>query len=652
MNAYSWITLYLSSFGTVAFALLIYLTLRADKKPPALEFYSSLAISLLSTIWFVLGVFEAVPYLLQLITTARWQFLFTCLATLFPPLICQIFYASERDKLSRGWPWLAGLVPSWLFSLYCFSTMVAAYAGATEMPGQTVALFIQGGFSYTAIYCIVLLVWVRRLDAKRRPHEEDKTPREAYRNRILIVLAVLLALPLAFWTPLWKEVGFLLARSMPLTFVFIGLYYQHRYEFFDLVIKQGLYFFLVFGALLLFFAGIPTLFPDLPEGDEGLLVMTVLALPLALCLPAAYKLLSRVLDQWWFGRRFEATEAAKEFLAGVRDSTDEQSLRELSERKLGEIFLADVKVETHQARAGEEEAQLIRSGEYRSITALRMPIQADGMLYGALHMGKRQSQMPYFHTDQKLIQTLAEILARMLENLRLHEKRKMQEKREQDLKLHASRSELKALRAQINPHFLFNALNAIASLIHQKPELAEETVEQLAEVFRYTLRRSKQEWVQLEDEFDFLSAYLDVEKARFGERLEYSMELDEEARETRVPGMIVQTLVENAVKHGLSAVRGTGRIAVRARKQGGRLLLEVEDNGPGFELEEGLKRSSRGRLGEGFGLKSIDRRLRGYFGDQARFEVVREQERGVTSVRIEMPADLPADQEDVQARTG
>ena len=115
-----------------------------------------------------------------------------------------------------------------------------------------------------------------------------------------------------------------------------------------------------------------------------------------------------------------------------------------------------------------------------------------------------------------MLRSLASVFGFMLETIRLQHKRQEQELVAQDLRLQTSRSELKALRAQINPHFLFNALNAIASLIHTDPARADEAVEQLAEVFRYTLRRSDSEWAPLDQELAFARAYLDVEQARFG----------------------------------------------------------------------------------------------------------------------------------------
>ena len=153
--------------------------------------------------------------------------------------------------------------------------------------------------------------------------------------------------------------------------------------------------------------------------------------------------------------------------------------------------------------------------------------------------------------DLALMRSLAGVFGFMLENLRLQRKRQEQDLVAQDLRLQTSKSELKALRAQINPHFLFNALNAIASLIHTDPARADEAVEQLAEVFRYTLRRSESEWAPLDQELAFARAYLDVEQARFGQRLTCTIDSDHLPPPPQVPSMLLQTLIENAVKHGV-----------------------------------------------------------------------------------------------------
>jgi LytS/YehU family sensor histidine kinase len=213
-----------------------------------------------------------------------------------------------------------------------------------------------------------------------------------------------------------------------------------------------------------------------------------------------------------------------------------------------------------------------------------------------------------------LLQSLARTLSVVLENVRFRQQRIEQEEREQQLRWLASRAELKALRAQINPHFLFNALNAIAGLIPVQPQLADETVQQLAEVFRYTLRKSEKEWVRLDEEVEFVTAYLQVERARFGERLQTDLAVDPAVSAIPVPTMTIQPLIENAIKHGVSAVEGRGQVRLRATIQGEFLYVEVCDNGPGFP--PGFSLSDPGTA-SGHGLRNVIERLTGYYGHSA-----------------------------------
>jgi LytS/YehU family sensor histidine kinase len=241
-------------------------------------------------------------------------------------------------------------------------------------------------------------------------------------------------------------------------------------------------------------------------------------------------------------------------------------------------------------------------------------------------------EMPYFSQDVQLLGSLAGVFSHVLENLRLQERKLEQEQRARELSLHASRSELKALRAQINPHFLFNALNSIAGLIHRDPAVADRTIEQLADVFRYALRGAESEWAILDDELDFVRSYLAVERARFGDRLRTDVRLDTSVRGARIPTMIVQTLVENAVKHGASTVRGAASVIVDAHPKDGRLVVSVADNGPGFDGRD-LPVAPRAR--GGYGLVNVRQRLEGYFADRAALSVTRMD--GMTVVSVSLP---------------
>jgi len=269
------------------------------------------------------------------------------------------------------------------------------------------------------------------------------------------------------------------------------------------------------------------------------------------------------------------------------------------------------------------------------------PTQAAGIVVGAatpsgqpfhFDVQRTASARRLLSEDLAMLRSLASVFGFMLETLRLQHKRQEQELVTRDLRLQTSRSELKALRAQINPHFLFNALNAIASLIHTDPARADAAVEQLAEVFRYTLRRSDSEWAPLDQELALARAYLDVERARFGPRLTCVIESDHGTPAPLVPSMLLQTLIENAVKHGVSQTRGTGLVAVVVRAADDQILLEVRDNGPGPGASAGL-----GREGEGFGLRSIRERLAGHFGERAALTLTRDEATGTTIARITMP---------------
>ena len=168
-------------------------------------------------------------------------------------------------------------------------------------------------------------------------------------------------------------------------------------------------------------------------------------------------------------------------------------------------------------------------------------------------------------------------------------------------------TELDALQARINPHFLFNTLNSIAALIREDPARAEAVTLQLSALFRYTLQAPKQGLVTLEEELTIVEGYLAIEQQRLAERLVYSVNVDPSLFGVRVPPLILQPIVENAVKHGIAASVEGGRITVRGTREGERVHLAVIDTGNAREASPGL----------GEGLDNVGRRLRGTFGNDA-----------------------------------
>jgi sensor histidine kinase YesM len=177
----------------------------------------------------------------------------------------------------------------------------------------------------------------------------------------------------------------------------------------------------------------------------------------------------------------------------------------------------------------------------------------------------------------------------------------------------ASEARLAALQAQMNPHFLFNALNTIASLVRTDARAAEATTENLAAILRRTLDRSRSTVSTVEDEADYLRAYLAIEQERFGDRLAVEWEIDSAALPVRIPPMTLQPLAENALKHGIGGRLEGGRLRIVARRMDGVLRLEVEDDGAGFA--PGAR--------DGTGLGNLRARLATLYGDRATLTVAR-----------------------------
>jgi two-component system LytT family sensor kinase len=177
-----------------------------------------------------------------------------------------------------------------------------------------------------------------------------------------------------------------------------------------------------------------------------------------------------------------------------------------------------------------------------------------------------------------------------------------------------ARAQLHNLRLQLQPHFLFNALNTISATMYEDPAAADEMLGGLAELLRSSLRTAQSDEVSLEEELAILDRYLALMRARFGERLAVTIDLDPEAAGALVPSLILQPLVENAIRHGNAERTGYGAIAVRARKEGDRLVLEVEDDGPGDARRSGHRTDS------GVGLAATAERLRILYGDEQTFK--------------------------------
>lgn len=205
---------------------------------------------------------------------------------------------------------------------------------------------------------------------------------------------------------------------------------------------------------------------------------------------------------------------------------------------------------------------------------------------------------------------------------KLHEK-EIAEERARKL---AAEARLEALEARIHPHFLFNTLNSISSLIAVNPGRAEQTVGQLASLLRSSLDSGQQPLIPLRQELAMVRSYLEIEKVRFGEKLKGNVDVASDLEEAKVPPMSVQSLVENAVKHGITSQNGGGEVWVDASAESGSLRIEVSDSGPGFDLTA---------IRPGHGLDNLVQRLDALFGARGRLNVVRRD--GYSVVEMILP---------------
>jgi two-component system LytT family sensor kinase len=203
---------------------------------------------------------------------------------------------------------------------------------------------------------------------------------------------------------------------------------------------------------------------------------------------------------------------------------------------------------------------------------------------------------------------------------------KEQETRKQDLERLAKEAELIKLRQQLQPHFLFNSLNSINALIGSRPEEARKMVMQLSDFLRGTLKKEEHQWVTLKEEIQYLQLYLDIEKVRFGHRLVTNIEVDETTEVLKLPALLLQPVVENAIKFGLYDTTGETIIQLSAKKEENNLIIKVVNP---YDPE-----TSAPRQGTGFGLQSIQRRLYLLFARNDLLNTEAKENTFITSVKI------------------
>ena len=246
-----------------------------------------------------------------------------------------------------------------------------------------------------------------------------------------------------------------------------------------------------------------------------------------------------------------------------------------------------------------------------------VPIPSEGKNEKVIAVATGVGRRSLHSGEIRFLRDIGQYLGVRLHQLELDAATRKQVLRESLLRQQLTEAELRALRAQVNPHFLFNSLNTIADLIVRKPVNAERMTLRLSRVFRHVLAQSNRQFVTLQEEFDFLRNYLDIEQERFGETLKVSIELDPQIAHAFIPTLLMQPLVENALKHGIAPKGGQCTLCIAAKSAGGRMQLTVIDDGMGFScFTSESQQIDQPQSKSGVGLANTLARLQAVYGEE------------------------------------
>lgn len=420
--------------------------------------------------------------------------------------------------------------------------------------------------------------------------------------------------------------------AIPLAFAI--LYQDYRFALADLFLKRAL---TLIALVAIAFAGY-SLATTLPAGPLAASVLMALWVATSLVSPWLHRRIVRFVDQSLLGRTdYAALGAAigqalqsRNSIEGVLDVVAERLAPALDARRVWWT---------------EEGA----AGDGTPTTTQAMVPATDWPRY-VVSVGELTGGRRLLSDDLALVETVVATAARRIDQIRLTHERYEVQLREEEMQKLTAEAELKALRAQVNPHFLFNALTTIGYLIESAPPRAMNTLMQLTALLRGVLR-SEGDFTTLGREIELVEHYLRIEHERFEERLRVRIDVPQALRRLRIPALVVQPLVENAIKHGVAPSTTGGDVAVTARLDRERLVVSVRNTGAPLQPDSGLPTVASARVG----VDNIRRRLSGHYGERAALTLATDAGRG-TVAELVMPlteaAGIDEDDHDAHAVAG
>jgi two-component system LytT family sensor kinase len=280
------------------------------------------------------------------------------------------------------------------------------------------------------------------------------------------------------------------------------------------------------------------------------------------------------------------------------------------------------------------------AGHTRDEVELLVPVRSEGRVTHVLAISPGPARRGLVTHEVNYLRSVAAQCGHRLDALHMEERLIVVQSREAVLQQQVTEAELRALRAQVNPHFLFNSLNSIANLVVTNPKQAETMTLRLARVFRHVLANSARPLIPLHEEVEFLETYLQIEEARFGSRLQVKIAVDPAVAMEQIPSLMLQPIVENALKHGLGPKPGPGHLWITAEADGNQVRLRVEDDGVGPAIGV-LKLNGSNGGSNGVGLENVAQRLNALYQDQGRM-TIEVRQAGGTRVTILLPRESGA----------
>lgn len=424
--------------------------------------------------------------------------------------------------------------------------------------------------------------------------------------------------------------------SLPLALVI--LYQDYRFALADIFLKRVLTLLAVvlLAGLLYTFVAVPVVLPNLAAGNgaswavSALIALWVIT---ALAYPPLERAINRFVDRIVL-RRADYEKVRTDVATSIAELATPEAILDAVCARIAPAMSARAvawSAVLQSPRVDAQAASLVtttRGGEATVVVPT-----ADSPSY-QLSVSELTGGRRLLSGDLALLETLGLLAARRIDAVRVNDERHRRDLREREIVQLAAEAELSALRAQLNPHFLFNTLTTIGQLIQEAPPRALDTLYKLTGLLRAVLKRSDGGFVTLGEEFEIVRTYLAIEGARFEERLTVSIELPASLAELPVPPLVLQPLAENAVKHGIAPMHAGGRVGVKAEVENETLVLTVTDSGtvvPAAELAR--------RRGAGIGISNLEKRLERYYGSSALLELRSSSLRGTeVCVRIELSA--------------